>query len=109
MGDGYAPALVGHFDGGPEDLYEVHSDHLDTPRLLTDSGGVARWRVEHSAFGEAVVDGDPDGDGNPANNVGAFNVRFPGQYFDGETGLHYNRFRYYGTLNRPGFPGDLIP
>jgi RHS repeat-associated protein len=49
------------------------------------------WVADYAAFGEAFVDEDPDGD---LVDV-ALNIRFPGQYFDAETGLHYNRFRYY--------------
>ena len=43
-------------------------------------------RTAYQAFGNAALD--------PANTVTDFNIRFPGQYFDEETGLHYNRFRY---------------
>ncbi len=42
-------------------------------------------------FGKAVVDEDPDGDGMPVEN----NLMFPGQYYDAETGLHYNYHRDY--------------
>ncbi|MGH0028976.1 MAG: RHS repeat-associated core domain-containing protein [Myxococcota bacterium] len=70
---------------------EVHADHLDTPRMLTDRSGVAVWRAAQEAFGAAIVDEDPDGDSAKVT----FNIRFPGQYYDDETGLHYNRFRYY--------------
>ena len=75
-----------------ERIHSVHSDHLDTPRLLTDATGEESWRASYRAFGSAIVDADPDGDGQA---VPDFNLRFPGQYFDGDTGLHYNRFRYY--------------
>ena len=84
---GLAPAQYATPDGvGDEDVYDVHSDHLGTPRLLTDGSGNPVWRAVHEAFGSTHLD--------PANSV-TFNVRFPGQYFDTETGLHYNRFRYY--------------
>ncbi|MCB1805274.1 MAG: RHS repeat-associated core domain-containing protein, partial [Candidatus Competibacteraceae bacterium] len=42
-------------------------------------------------FGDTLPDEDPDGDGQALR----FNRRFPGQYFDTETGLHYNYFRDY--------------
>ena len=83
---GFAPAQVAYKDGASEDVYDVHTDHLDTPRLLTDDAGTVVWRDAHEAFGKAHLD---------AGNTVTFNVRFPGQYFDVESGLHYNRFRTY--------------
>ncbi|WP_197493213.1 RHS repeat domain-containing protein [Woeseia oceani] len=84
------------FEGAPvalltgSDVYYVHTDHLGTPRAITDAGTVI-WRWESEPFGTAPADEDPDGD---LVNF-TFNGRFPGQYFDAETGLHYNYFRTY--------------
>jgi RHS repeat-associated protein len=50
-----------------------------------------RWRWDGGAFGETVPNNDPDGDGT----LTTVNLRYPGQYFDSETGLHYNWNRYY--------------
>jgi len=72
-------------------VYEVHSDHLQTPKRLTDTSQTLVWSAEHVAYGEAIVDEDPDNNGIPVT----LNIRFPGQYYDQETGLHYNFFRYY--------------
>ena len=58
---------------------------------MTDKKGTLVWRADHRPFGEASVDEDPDGDGTQVT----LNLRFPGQYFDKETGLHYNYFRDY--------------
>ncbi len=69
----------------------VHNDHLGTPHMLTDESGVAVWSAVYDPFGLAAVDEDLDGDGYAV----ALNVRFPGQYYEGESGLHYNYFRYY--------------
>jgi len=86
-GGGFAPLQVAEGAPGAETIYDVHTDHLDTPRMLTDSSGTPVWKAAYQAFGEAHLD--------PANTVAGFNIRFPGQYYDAETGLHYNRFRYY--------------
>ncbi len=72
-------------------LYYVHNDPLGTPQALTDEAGTAVWTAQYDPFGKATVNEDPDGDGTTIE----FNVRFSGQYFDKETGLHYNYFRYY--------------
>ena len=65
-------------------LYYVHADHLRTPRLITDQSGEVKWRWESSPFGN----------GQPESGI-VYNLRFPGQYYDNETGLHYNYFRDY--------------
>ena len=90
-GTGFAPVQVHDVSGTTTTAYDVHTDHLDTPRLLTKSTGAAVWRSRHEAFGNAHIEADPDGDGTSL----AFPFRFPGQYEDPETGLHYNWHRYY--------------
>lgn len=77
---------------GPfETLTQLHTDHLLTPRSATDEQGTVNWRWEGEAFGSAEPDEDPDGNGIPTE----INLRFPGQYADGETGSSYNWNRYY--------------
>jgi RHS repeat-associated protein len=67
-------------------LYFYHADHLGTPIAMTNSTGTLVWRAEHTPFG-----------GIYALTVGTItnNLRFPGQYYDGETGLAQNYFRDY--------------
>ena len=83
----YAPVQMQDANG----IYDVHSDHLDTPGFLTNNSKQIVWRSYSESFGKAFVNEDVDGD----TNVIRFNIRFPGQYFDAETGLNYNGFRYY--------------
>jgi len=76
---------------GESQLRFIHGDHLGTPRLVTDESGQVVWTASYLPFGEATVDEDPDRDGAPY----VLNLRFPGQYFDPETGMHYNYLRNY--------------
>ncbi|HFQ7117680.1 TPA: RHS repeat domain-containing protein, partial [Pseudomonas aeruginosa] len=71
--------------GNPTLLY-LHGDHLDTPRLATDASGQITWQWQSDAFGrgEALSQGSTQ-----------VNLRFSGQYYDAESGLHYNYFRDY--------------
>jgi RHS repeat-associated protein len=69
----------------------IYTDRLGTPRRATDSNGAVVWSWDSDAFGTAADNDDPDGDGVAT----VINLRFPGQYYDAETGLHYNYFRYY--------------
>ena len=73
------------------DLYYIHTDHLGTPRLVTDQTQTIVWRWVSDPFGGATPNRDPDADGSPF----VLDLRFPGQYFDAETGRHYNYFRDY--------------
>ena len=72
-------------------VWYVHNDALGTPQALTDETGTVVWTAQYDPFGKATVNEDSDNDGNRVT----LNVRFPGQYYDQETGLHYNYFRYY--------------
>jgi len=73
------------------DLFPVLSDHLNTPRQIIDANNLLRWRWDNSdPFGNNAPEQNPQELGNFT-----YNLRFPGQYFDQETGLHYNYFRDY--------------
>ena len=69
-------------------FYFIHTDHLGTPQALTDKVGTLVWRGVYDPFGKAVADEDPDGDGKTVR----FDLRFPGQYYDRETGLYCTTF-----------------
>lgn len=62
------------------------SDQIGTPQLLEDENGMEIWSAKVEPLGAAKVE--------PRSST-VFNLRFPGHYFDEETGFHYNRFRYY--------------
>jgi len=65
--------------------YYIHTNHLDAPIALTDEAGATQWKAHYNPFGKTIIEID---------NI-TMNSRFPGQYFDSETGLHYNYFRDY--------------
>jgi len=66
-------------------------DHLGTPQELTDSKGKVAWSAQYKAWGRAQ-----EAISEAAAEAGIRNpIRFQGQYLDDETGLHYNRYRYY--------------
>jgi len=68
-----------------EAVYYYHNDHLGTPQVLTDDSQAIAWKAVYTPFGEAA----------PSIQTVENPFRFPGQYYDPETGLHYNYFRYY--------------
>jgi RHS repeat-associated protein len=77
--------------GPPETLLYLETDHLDTPRLARNAQKKIVWRWESDAFGSSPANEDPDNDGNKTT----INLRFPGQYYDQESGMHYNWHRVY--------------
>jgi RHS repeat-associated protein len=62
-----------------------HADHLGTPVAMTNASGTVILRTEYFPFGKVYSQ----------TGSGTNNLRFPGQYFDTETSLHYNWWRYY--------------
>jgi RHS repeat-associated protein len=84
----YAPlARVDQQEGEAEQkLYYFHTDQIGTPLEMTDVDGSVVWQATYKAWGEVET---------LAVNEVEQNLRFQGQYFDDETGLHYNTFRYY--------------
>jgi RHS repeat-associated protein len=68
-----------------EAIFYYHNDHLGTPQKITDEAGTVVWSADYRPFGEVSV----------TTETVKNNLRFPGQYYDQETGLHYNYHRYY--------------
>ncbi len=74
-------------DASSGDFYFYLNDRLGTPQLMTyGNTTTVMWEARYKPFGEAMV--------HPQSEV-VNNFRLPGQYFDGETGFHYNYHRYY--------------
>jgi len=71
----------------PTAAYVINTDHLNAPRVITDSAGnfVSFW--DFVPFGERGL--------LTASNPETYNARFPGQYYDAESGLNQNGFRDY--------------
>ncbi len=68
-----------------EQIYFYHDDHLGSPKFMTDQTKNIVWASSFDPFGNIV-----SASGSVTNNL-----RFPGQYYDQETGLSYNYNRYY--------------
>ena len=84
-------AVAADLDTAAPNLWFVHTDHLDRPIRMTDSAKTVVWNAFFLPFGAVDVILGPASD----------NLRFPGQYFLLEAGLHYNWYRHYDpTLGR---------
>ncbi|WP_312836080.1 RHS repeat-associated core domain-containing protein [Comamonas sp.] len=75
---------------------------------MTDANGQIAWAASLDPWGNVLDEYDPHGIGQP--------IRLPGQIHDWETGLYYNRHRYYDpaigryiTQDPIGLAGDQIP
>jgi len=91
-------------DDSTELLY-LHPDHLETPRLATNAQQTVVWKLPpYQAFGEDLEQTDPDGDGQHIHIA----LRFAGQIYDTETGLHYNWFRDYDPATGRYIESDPI-
>jgi len=90
-GSGAITAVYVYLNGQPlakiegTNVYYYHNDALGTPQKMTDSTGTVVWAADYKPFGEATI----------TVSTITNNLRFPGQYFDAETGLLYNLNRDY--------------
>lgn len=85
----YSPArtwsTVPQFTRQNGQVYFYQNEYRNAPETIIDQAGKVVWQATYDDFGSAnVVKADIQ---NP--------IRLPGQYFDVETGLHYNFKRYY--------------
>ena len=77
--DGVPVAVV---EGGV--VYYVRTDHIGRPVFATDATGAKVWEATYLPFGEVLA--------TAGNSIA---LRFPGQWFQAESGLHQNWMRDY--------------
>ncbi|MDJ3599535.1 RHS repeat protein [Salmonella enterica] len=71
-------------------IHLYHCDHRGLPLALVNAEGKADWSAEYDAWGNVLSENNP-------HNLTQL-IRLPGQQYDEETGLYYNRYRYYDPL-----------
>jgi RHS repeat-associated protein len=85
---GDLPVAVVDTASGVSTVNYVHADGMSAPRVVTDATGASIWQLAYqgNAFGEQ----------QPSSASGySYNLRFPGQYYDVESGLVHNGYRDY--------------
>ncbi|MET9426112.1 DUF6531 domain-containing protein, partial [Streptomyces sp. NPDC003036] len=75
-------------DTDDERFFAIVTDLIGTPTELVDESGDVAWCTRSSLWGTTTWNRDA---------TAYTPLRFPGQYFDPESGLHYNHFRYYDS------------
>ena len=90
---GDIPVATLQFGTSALKTYYVHTDHLNTPRRITNRNtNIIVWRWDSDPFGNGAAVQNPQG-----TVTVSYNLRFPGQYYDAETGLNQNMQRDYDT------------
>jgi RHS repeat-associated protein len=82
----FKPLAMLQGTGDETKIYYYQLDHLGTPQELTNTQGKIVWSAQYRAYGQLAL-AEVEEVTNP--------LRFQGQYHDLETGLYYNRHRYY--------------
>jgi RHS repeat-associated protein len=79
-------------------IWAVHVDHLNRPIQMTDSTKAAVWTAQWLPWGNVFA----------ITGTATLDARFPGQWFQLESGLHYNWYRHYDpTIGRFTQPDPL--
>nr|WP_318782685.1 RHS repeat-associated core domain-containing protein [Pseudoalteromonas prydzensis] len=83
------------------EVYYYHLDQLNTPRFVTNNKAEVVWENQAGVYGYEESE---------VSNTNSFTqpIRFQGQYLDIESGLHYNRYRYYSPKQQRFINQDPI-
>ncbi|MEO1538077.1 MAG: RHS repeat-associated core domain-containing protein [Pseudomonadota bacterium] len=87
--------VIGVFEGGQ--LFYIRSDHIGRPVFATNDLGLKVWEASYLPFGGVQASSGP--------NIG---LRFPGQWFQSESGLHQNWMRDYDPTTGRYLQGDPL-